>query len=177
GRCCLVKLEDADDCSRTYFTDVGCRLLDSKTCRCRDYPNRTARVKDCVRLTPRNVKRIVWLPPSCAYRRLAEGHDLYWWHPLVSGDPETVHQAGISVRGRVGASEDDVAEDALEDRAVAGSDPPWLTAAACLPHPAASASRPLARAAVSNGSSVAGAPAKLLNSALASGVRRSRTNA
>src|SRR5260370_666226 len=102
GRCCLVKLEDADDCSRTYFTDVGCRLLDSKTCRCRDYPNRTAKVKDCVRLTPRNIKRIVWLPPSCAYRLLAEGRDLYWWHPLVSGDPETVHQAGISVRGRGG---------------------------------------------------------------------------
>src|SRR5215813_10617815 len=103
GRCCLVKLEDADDPSRTYFTDVGCRLLDSKTCRCRDYPNRTAKVKDCVRLTPRNIKRIVWLPPSCAYRLLAEGRDLYWWHPLVSGDPESVHHARISVRGRVGA--------------------------------------------------------------------------
>src|SRR6516164_5914285 len=62
GRCCLVKLEDADDAARTYFTDVGCRLLDSDTCRCRDYPNRTAKVKDCVRLTPRNIKRIVWLP-------------------------------------------------------------------------------------------------------------------
>src|SRR5229473_2860406 len=62
GRCCLVKLEDADDCSRTYFTDVGCRLLDGKTCRCRDYPNRTAKVKDCVRLTPRNIKRIVSWP-------------------------------------------------------------------------------------------------------------------
>jgi uncharacterized protein len=118
GRCCLVKLEDADDCSRTYFTDVGCRLLDSKTCRCRDYPNRTAKVKDCVRLTPRNIKRIVWLPPSCAYRLLAEGRDLYWWHPLVSGDPETVHQAGISVRGRVGACEDEVADADLEDRIV-----------------------------------------------------------
>src|SRR5262249_51040814 len=63
GRCCLVKLEDADDASRTYFTDVGCRLLDGETCRCRDYPNRTAKVKDCVRLTPRNINRIVWLPP------------------------------------------------------------------------------------------------------------------
>src|SRR5262249_54953420 len=62
GRCCLVKLEDADDASRTYFTDVGCRLLDSDACRCRDYPNRTAKVKDCVRLTPRNINRIVWLP-------------------------------------------------------------------------------------------------------------------
>jgi uncharacterized cysteine cluster protein YcgN (CxxCxxCC family) len=118
GRCCLVKLEDADDSSRTYFTDVGCRLLDGETCRCSDYPNRSARVKDCVRLTPRNINRIVWLPPTCAYRMLADGGDLYWWHPLVSGDPDTVHQAGISVRGRVGASEDEVRDDELEDRIV-----------------------------------------------------------
>ena len=118
GRCCLVKLEDEDDPSRTYFTDVGCRLLDGETCRCRDYAHRTSRVKDCVRLTPRNIGRIVWLPPSCAYRRLAEGRDLLWWHPLVSGDPETVHLAGVSVRGRVGATEDDVRDDELEDRIV-----------------------------------------------------------
>src|SRR5260370_7251204 len=89
GCCCLVKLEDADDSSRTHFTDVGCRLLDSEACRCRDYSNRTAKVNDCVRLTHRNINRIVWLPPSCAYRLLADGRDLYWCHPLVSGDPET----------------------------------------------------------------------------------------
>jgi uncharacterized cysteine cluster protein YcgN (CxxCxxCC family) len=118
GRCCLVKLEDEEDASRTYFTDVGCRLLDGEACRCRDYAHRTSRVKDCVRLTPRNVGRIVWLPSSCAYRRLAEGKDLLWWHPLVSGDPETVHLAGISVRGRVGATEDEVPDDQLEDRIV-----------------------------------------------------------
>jgi uncharacterized protein len=88
------------------------------TCKCRDYRNRTAKVKDCVRLTPRNIKRLVWLPPTCAYRRLAEGHDLYWWHPLVSQDPETVHAAGISVRGRIGASEEEVPEAELEDRIV-----------------------------------------------------------
>jgi uncharacterized cysteine cluster protein YcgN (CxxCxxCC family) len=118
GRCCLVKLEDADDSARTYFTDVGCRLLDAQSCRCRDYAHRTAKVKDCVRLTPRNINRIVWLPPTCAYRLLADGHDLYWWHPLVSGDPETVHQAGISVRGKVGACEDEVRDEELEDRIV-----------------------------------------------------------
>jgi len=118
GRCCLVKLEDADDSSKTYFTDVGCRLLDGHSCRCRDYPNRTSKVKDCVRLTPRNIKRIVWLPPTCAYRLLAQGRDLYWWQPLVSGDPDTVHQAGVSVRDKVAACEDDVPDAELEDRIV-----------------------------------------------------------
>ena len=119
GRCCLVKLEDADDSARTYFTDVGCRLLDGETCRCRNYRNRTAKVKDCVRLTPRNVRRLKWLPPTCAYRLVAEGKDLAWWHPLVSGDPETVHRAGVSVRGRVAASETDVPDEKLEEYIVA----------------------------------------------------------
>jgi hypothetical protein len=73
------------------------------------------KVDDCVRLTPKSLKTITWLPPSCAYVLLSEGKDLYWWHPLVSGDPETVHTAGVSVRGRVGASELHVSDDALED--------------------------------------------------------------
>ena len=118
GKCCLVKLEDADDSRKTYFTDVGCKLLDGHSCRCTDYKHRAAKVSDCVKLTPRNISRIVWLPPSCAYRLLAEGRDLYWWHPLVSGDPETVHAAGVSVRGRVGAGEEAVRDEELEDRIV-----------------------------------------------------------
>ena len=117
GRCCLNKLID-EDTNQTVFTDVGCRLLDGETCRCTDYAHRQARVKDCVRLTPRNVRRLSWLPPTCGYRLVAEGKDLYWWHPLVSGDPETVHRAGISVRGRVKDLEDDVPADALERRIV-----------------------------------------------------------
>ena len=100
GRCCLNKLID-EDTNRTVFTDVGCKLLDGETCRCTDYAHRQAKVKDCVRLTPRNVRRLSWLPPTCGYRLVAEGRDLYWWHPLVSGDPDTVHAAGVSVRGRV----------------------------------------------------------------------------
>ena len=114
GKCCLNKLEE-EGTDRTFYTNVGCRLLDGLTCRCRDYPHREALVEDCVRLTPETLKTITWLPPSCAYVRIAEGKDLLWWHPLVSGDPETVHLAGVSVRGRVAASELDVPDEDLED--------------------------------------------------------------
>ena len=98
GRCCLHKLRDEDDA--LSFTNVACRLLHLNSARCGDYANRRRHVPDCVSLTPQSVRRIDWLPPSCAYRRLAEGRELAWWHPLVSGDPETVHKAGVSVRGR-----------------------------------------------------------------------------
>ena len=118
GRCCLNKLTDIDT-NETVFTDVGCRLLDDQTCRCRDYAHRQRRVPDCVRLTPRNVKRLTWLPPTCGYRLVAEGKDLAWWHPLKSGSAETVHAAGISVRGRVAASEKDVPDEKLEEYIVA----------------------------------------------------------
>jgi uncharacterized cysteine cluster protein YcgN (CxxCxxCC family) len=118
GRCCLNKLID-EDTGRTVFTDVGCRLLDETTCRCTDYAHRQARVKDCVRLTPRNVRRLTWLPPTCAYRLVAERKDLAWWHPLKSGSNEMVHEAGVSVRGRVAASEKDVPDERLEDFIVA----------------------------------------------------------
>ena len=99
GRCCLHKLryEETGDLA---FTNVACRLLDLRSCRCGDYANRRKHVPDCVHLTPAALRTIDWLPPSCAYRRLAEGRGLAWWHPLVSGDPDTVHAAGISVRGR-----------------------------------------------------------------------------
>ncbi len=115
GRCCLVKLEDEDTAEVTY-TNVGCTLLDDQTCRCRDYPNRQAKVADCVRLTPQAVRTFSWLPQTCAYRLLAEGQDLYWWHPLVSGDPETVHAAGISVRDRVAGPEDNFSIAELLER-------------------------------------------------------------
>jgi hypothetical protein len=104
AKCCLVKLE-YEDTGEVDNTDIACRLLDTQSCRCSDYANRQSRVSDCLSLNPRRVRRLRWLPSTCAYRLVAEGHDLYWWHPLVSGDPETVHEAGISVRGRV-VSED-----------------------------------------------------------------------
>jgi uncharacterized cysteine cluster protein YcgN (CxxCxxCC family) len=114
GRCCLHKLRDEEDDSLA-FTNVACRLLDTAACRCQDYAHRQAKVPDCVSLTPKAVREIDWLPPSCAYRLVAEDKPLAWWHPLVSGDPETVHQAGVSVRGRVvGEREAGPLEDHIE---------------------------------------------------------------
>ena len=116
GRCCLNKLEDMDT-GEIYWTDVACRLLDDESCRCSDYANRQAQVHDCVRLKPENVHGLRWLPPTCGYRLVDEGRDLYWWHPLVSGDPETVHAAGISARGRA-INENEIDLDDLEDYVV-----------------------------------------------------------
>ena len=117
GRCCLVKLED-EDSGDIHFTNVACRLFASGTCQCSDYENRQQQVSDCIRLTPEEVRKISWLPPTCGYRLVRDCEDLKWWHPLVSGSAETVHEAGVSVRGRVAASEDDIPVEDLLDHLV-----------------------------------------------------------
>jgi len=99
GRCCLHKLRD-EDTDEISFTNVACRLLDLTSCQCTKYATRRRYVPDCVRLTPQAVEEIDWLPPTCAYRLVAEGRDLPVWHPLRTGDPNSVHEAGVSVRGR-----------------------------------------------------------------------------
>ncbi|MEG9861718.1 MAG: YcgN family cysteine cluster protein [Parvularculales bacterium] len=116
GRCCLVKLED-EDSGEYYYTDVACRLLDQSNCRCTRYAERTRLVKECIALTPDTVTDLFWMPRTCAYRLIAEGRDLYWWHPLVSGDSKTVHEAGVSIRGQV-VEERSVPDEALEDHIV-----------------------------------------------------------
>ena len=113
GKCCLVKLID-DLTDELLFTTVACRLLDCHSCRCGDYENRKAIVPDCVVLSPRVVEDLPWMPSTCAYRLVHEGKDLQWWHPLISGRAETVHEAGISVRGRA-VSERDVPDESLPD--------------------------------------------------------------
>ncbi|MEM7169004.1 MAG: YcgN family cysteine cluster protein [Pseudomonadota bacterium] len=116
GKCCLIKLEEVEE-EKLYFTDVACHLLNCESCRCRDYKNRQRIVEDCVVLTPKTIEQVNFMPSSCAYRLLAEGKDLYWWHHLVCGDFETVHQAGMSARGRA-VSEKKVPDAELEDHIV-----------------------------------------------------------
>ena len=116
GKCCLLKLED-EDTGAFYPTDVACYLLDGESCRCTSYDFRKRLVPDCVVLTPDNIRELGFMPATCAYRLLAEGQDLPWWHPLISGDPESVHQAGISVRYRI-VSEKEVADADLEDHII-----------------------------------------------------------
>ncbi len=113
GRCCLNKLED-EDTGQFLYTRAACKLLDLKTCRCADYTNRSKSVPDCVTLTPQNVPSLGWLPPTCAYRLLDEGKPLPWWHPLVSGDPDTVIVAGISMKD-IAYSENGLTVDDLVD--------------------------------------------------------------
>ena len=100
AKCCLVKLEDEDTLAIEY-TNVACRLLDCTSCQCSDYKNRKKHVPDCVKLSPKVIEEVSWMPPSCAYRLISEGKDLPDWHPLVSGETESVVEAGMSVRGRV----------------------------------------------------------------------------
>ena len=103
--CCVQKLED-ESTGDVYFTDLACRLLDTRTCRCGDYANRAREVASCLVLKADEPRTFRWLPGSCAYRRLAEGKPLPEWHPLITGDPESVHDAGVSVRGKVVSERD-----------------------------------------------------------------------
>jgi uncharacterized protein len=114
GLCCLVRFED-EYTGEVVPTRVHCRLFNPETCRCSDYEHRKAQVPDCIKLEPGNIDDLAWMPRSCAYRRLNEGRPLPRWHPLVTGDPESVHRAGVSVRGQT-ISEAVLAdpEDALE---------------------------------------------------------------
>ena len=117
GLCCLIRFED-EETGEVIPTRVACKLLDQHLCRCKDYVNRKAHVPDCIKLTPWNIEALAWMPPSCAYRRLHEGRGLPDWHPLITGDPDSVHKAGVSIRDQT-ISEESLAdpEDALDFQA------------------------------------------------------------
>ncbi|MCC0076678.1 MAG: YcgN family cysteine cluster protein [Rhodobacter sp.] len=117
GKCCLNKLEDADT-GEVWFTNIACRLFDDATCRCANYEIRKTLVPECVVLTPDTIGEIsYWMPRSCAYRRVAEGRPLADWHPLVSGDAQSVHRAGASMQNRT-LGEFDIPEDDWEDHII-----------------------------------------------------------
>lgn len=110
GRCCLNKLEDWDT-GEIQWTNIACKLLDGNSCRCTDYKNRLAKVPDCIQLDLAKLDELTWLPPTCAYRLIHEGKDLFDWHPLVSGCSQSVHEAGVSVRNRTISEEGLTVED------------------------------------------------------------------
>ncbi len=116
ARCCLQKVHYIDT-GEVFYTDVPCRLLDTWRCRCTSYEQRGDLVANCLVMTPAKAKELHWLPSTCSYRRLALGQELEWWHPLVSGDPNTVHEAGISVRNKV-AVEHDVHPEKLKEHII-----------------------------------------------------------
>ncbi len=117
GKCCLNKLED-EDSGEVALTRVACRLLDDATCRCAQYQIRHQFVPDCIVLKPSNIEsHLYWMPQTCAYRVLHEGRGLADWHPLISGTAETVHAAGVSMRGRT-VSEFEVADEDWEDHII-----------------------------------------------------------
>lgn len=116
AKCCLHKLED-EDSGEVFYTKVRCRYLDESACRCSDYANRSTLVPDCIQLSMDNVSDLDWLPSTCAYRLRANNQPLPEWHPLVSGDPNSVHDANISIRGRA-ISDEYVHPDGYEEHII-----------------------------------------------------------
>ncbi len=112
GRCCLQKLKHPTT-AKVDYTSVACRLLDLETCRCTAYPERRRLVRECLELKPARIPGMSWLPKTCAYRLIAQGKPLPEWHPLISGDPQSIHRAGISVRHKA-VSETEIDPDQLE---------------------------------------------------------------
>ncbi len=116
AQCCLQKLE-FEDTGEVEYTRLACRLLDTETGHCRNYENRLSLVSDCLKINPEDIDEFKWLPASCAYRRLSEGKTLPEWHPLITGDRNSVSAAGYSVKGRV-IPEDWVSPDDWEEHII-----------------------------------------------------------
>ena len=96
GLCCLNKI----DCNghTTSFLNTPCPHLDCTTCRCKVY-GRRLRNGNCLKVDLALVRdNGDLLPDSCAYKRLYLGLPLPEWHPLISGNADSVYLAGHSVR-------------------------------------------------------------------------------
>ncbi|GAA6189029.1 YcgN family cysteine cluster protein [Litorivita sp. NS0012-18] len=117
GKCCLNKLED-EDTGEVALTRIACRLLDDASCHCSQYDIRHQFVPECIVLSPKNLdQHAYWMPQTCAYRLIWQGKPLFDWHPLITGDPESTHRAGVSMRGRT-LPEFEVHEDDWEDHII-----------------------------------------------------------
>ncbi|WP_371223448.1 YcgN family cysteine cluster protein [Roseovarius sp. 2305UL8-3] len=117
GKCCMNKLED-EDTQEVALTRVACRLFDDTTCRCAQYDIRHQFVPECIVLKPKTLdQNLYWMPDTCAYKLLHQGKPLYDWHPLISGTPDSVHEAGVSMQSRT-LPEFEVDEDDWEDHII-----------------------------------------------------------
>ncbi|MDH3355811.1 MAG: YcgN family cysteine cluster protein [Chromatiales bacterium] len=114
ARCCLIQLED-EESQEIITTSVACQYLERESCSCSVYLERRKLVPECWQVTVENISQLHWMPMTCAYRLRAEGRPLPDWHPLISGDPNSVHEAGISVK-HLATLESELPQDAeLED--------------------------------------------------------------
>jgi uncharacterized cysteine cluster protein YcgN (CxxCxxCC family) len=117
GKCCLNKLED-EDTGEVALTNVACRLLDDSTCFCAQYDIRHQFVPECIVMSPSNIEEhLYWMPQTCAYRLVHEGRPLEDWHPLISGTPDSVHKAGVSVKNKT-VPEFEIDEDDWEEHII-----------------------------------------------------------
>ena len=117
GKCCMNKLED-EDTGDVVLTCVACRLFDDTTCRCAQYDIRHQFVPECISLSPGNMDRnLYWMPETCAYKLLWQGKPLFDWHPLISGDAQTVHDAGVSMQNAT-HPEFEIPEDEWENHVI-----------------------------------------------------------
>ena len=117
GKCCMNKLED-EDTGEVVLTNVACRLFDDATCQCSQYAIRHQFVPECIVLKPQTMdKNLYWMPETCAYKLLWQGKPLYAWHPLLSGTPDSVHAANVSMQGRT-VPEFEIDEDDWEDHII-----------------------------------------------------------
>lgn len=114
GKCCLNKLED-EDSGEIYYTSVVCDLINLDTCLCNHYSERCTLVPECLDLKQHDFSEYTWLPSTCAYRLLSGGKQLPEWHPLITGNKESVKETGVAI-GSYAMKESDV--DDLEDHII-----------------------------------------------------------